>query len=59
MFVCIGDAPKRNPHDENYLMYQDTQTKEIIYIKENENGNTKSQSEVIKTTASDVKRVIR
>jgi hypothetical protein len=59
MFVCIGDAPKRNPHDENYLMYQDTQTKEIIYIKENENGNTKSQSEVIKTTTSDVKRVIR
>jgi hypothetical protein len=59
MFVCIGDAPKRNPHDENYLMYQDTKTKEIIYIKENENGNTKSQSEVIKTTTSDVKRVIR
>jgi hypothetical protein len=55
----LGDAPKRNPHDENYLEYQDTETKEIIYIKENQDGNTKSQSEIIETTTSDVKRVIR
>jgi hypothetical protein len=31
----LGDAPKRNPHDENYLMYENIKTKEIKYIKEN------------------------
>jgi hypothetical protein len=34
MFVFIGEAPKRHPYDATYLMYQNTQTKEIIYIKE-------------------------
>jgi hypothetical protein len=30
----LGNAPKRNPYDKNYLMYQNIKTKEIKYIKE-------------------------
>jgi hypothetical protein len=30
----LGDAPKRNAYDKNYLMYQNIKTKEIKYIEE-------------------------
>lgn len=37
----LGDAPKRNPHDQNYLMYQNIKTKDIKYVKEKKtNDNT-------------------
>jgi hypothetical protein len=44
----LGDAPKRNPHDQNYLMYQNIKTKYIIYIKEKENHDYKNKQNRLK-----------